>query len=358
MTARPRRAATPQSADSSPEPIQLTSDMVPEPEAELDAGQWAASEDRQASQGGRVVLGWALSILAGLWVGYAAWSAGRTLAGQPLTSPDVAQWVTVAAGPLAFLGLVWLMFGRTRRKEAERFTRSVVTMRAEIHSLEALLEVLSQRLADSHGSLNAMTEQLMGLGDQATGKFDAITRDMDSSSERLARHGESLDRAAELARTDIGVLLTDLPRAEETARLLAEQLRAIGSTSAQKAFEFGEQISQLSARARETDETLGQSSQRMAERLGEIENAGSAAAARVGDAEAGLSGALDALLERTSETLDHIRAGIDVQSAAVSALVEQSSAGISQAGTEAAEALEGHVTRADNVLHALGGKVA
>ena len=48
------------------------------------------------------------------------WSAGRTLAGQPLSSPQVAQWIAVAAGPLALMGLVWLMFGRTRRKEAER----------------------------------------------------------------------------------------------------------------------------------------------------------------------------------------------------------------------------------------------
>jgi hypothetical protein len=37
------------------------------------------------------------------------------LAGQPLTSPAVAQWIAIAAGPLALLGLAWLMFGRTRR---------------------------------------------------------------------------------------------------------------------------------------------------------------------------------------------------------------------------------------------------
>ena len=41
-----------------------------------------------------------------------------------------------AAGPLALMGLAWLIFGRTRRKEAERFTRSVITMRSEARSLE------------------------------------------------------------------------------------------------------------------------------------------------------------------------------------------------------------------------------
>jgi len=113
------------------------------------------------------------------------------------------------------------MFGRTRRKEAERFTHSVVTMRHEARSLEALLEVLSQRISDSRAELTTITQQLMQLGDDATGKLSGITREFDSSSERLARHGEALDRAAGTARNDIAVLLEDLPRAEQTARTVA-----------------------------------------------------------------------------------------------------------------------------------------
>ena len=84
------------------------------------------------------MLGLALTILAALWIGYTAWSAGRALAGQPLSSPQIAQWVAIAAGPLALLGLVWLMFGRTRRKEAERFTRSVIAMRNEAQIARSL----------------------------------------------------------------------------------------------------------------------------------------------------------------------------------------------------------------------------
>ncbi len=96
----------------------------------------------------------------------------------------------------------------------------------------------------------------------------------------------------------------------------------------------------------------------MAERLAEIQSAGSAAADSVNSAEASFSGALDTLLERTSRTLEDIRGGIDVQSAAVSALVEQSAVGISRAGADAAEAMAGHVGRADFILGGLGEKVA
>ena len=52
------------------------------------------------------------------------------------------------AGPLALMGLVWLMFGRTRRKEAERFTRSVIAMRTEARSLQ---DVLGRAVAADRG---------------------------------------------------------------------------------------------------------------------------------------------------------------------------------------------------------------
>ena len=137
----------------------------------LDEQIWseAATQPAARDADGRAVLGGALTILAALWVGFAAWSAGRVLAGESITAPAIAQWVAIAAGPLALLGLAWIMFGRTRRRETERFTRSVVAMRSEAHSLEALLAVLSQRIEDSQSALGSMAERLMRLGDETAG---------------------------------------------------------------------------------------------------------------------------------------------------------------------------------------------
>ena len=351
-----RAEPLPPQADE-PEPLELTIDQIAM-EPSFDQGQWAESRAEERGAGGRQVLGTALTILASLWLAYTAWLAGRSLVGQTLSSPAVAQWVAIAAGPLALLGLGWLMFGRTRRKEAERFTRSVVAMRSEARSLEALLEVLSQRINDSHSELTMISQHLMRLGDEATGKLGGITREFDSSSERLARHGEALDRAAESARTDVAVLLEDLPRAEATARTIAEQLRSAGSETAARTVQFGEQVRTLTGRAREADQAMAEASERLAARLAEIESAGAAAATRVGEAEASFSGSLSSLLDRTSATLDEIRSGIDAQSAAVGALIEQSSAAIGTAGMEAAGALGSHLDRANSTLDGLSGRVA
>jgi ABC-type transporter Mla subunit MlaD len=154
------------------------------------------------------------------------------------------------------------------------------------------------------------------------------------------------------------VLLEDLPRAEATARAAAEQMRSVGSEAAARASEFREQVHQISERTQDADRVLGGASERLAARLAEIDSAASGAVARVGEAEAGFSGALDALLDRTSATLDEIRSGIDVQAAAVTALVAQASAGIGRAETEAAEAVAANVGQANSAMETLAGRVA
>ena len=336
----------------------------PRDDAEMTGGfdpvQWQEGEASREFRGagGRQVLGIALGVLAVLWLGYIAWAAGRALSGEPLASPAIAQWVALAAGPLALMGLVWLMFGRTRRKEAERFTRSVVAMRSEARSLEALLEVLSQRINDSRSELTMITQHLIQLGDQASGKFAGITAELDSSSERLVRNGEALDRAAEAARNDIAVLLDDLPRAEQTARTMAEQLRSAGNEAARNAAGFADNVSVLSGRAREAQETVTAAVEALVGQLAQVEAAGSSAAVRVGEANTALSGTAEGLLERTVATLDQIRAGIDTQAAAVAALVEQASAGIGRAGIEAAETLGASVNQAHGALDGLSTRVA
>ena len=216
MTPSPqaRRTAVPGLAAAA-EPLDLTSESTSPFDTEFDQEQWAEQPRRgnAAPAAGRCSASpWPSSRRCG-----SPTPPGRPAVRLPdsrFRRPQFAQWIAVAAGPLALLGLVWLMFGRTRRKEAERFTRSVIAMRTEARSLEALLEVLSQRISDSRTELTMISQHLMQLGDEATGKLGGITREFDTSTEQLTRHGEALDRAAESARNDIAVLLDDLPRAE------------------------------------------------------------------------------------------------------------------------------------------------
>ena len=329
-------------------------------EPSFDRMSWAEIRDVHgvASEGGRQVLGWALSILALFWTGYTAWSAGRSLATEPLTSPQIAQWIAILAGPLALMGLIWLMFGRTRRKEAERFTRSVVTMRTEARALQDVLAALQHQIADNHRSLGVMAGDLMGLGDQAASRLGNITAQLNEGSRTLAEHGAALDRAAEAARTDIGVLLSDLPQAEDSARRMAETLRGAGRSAIEQAAQFEAQVGQLSATAQQSDTMVRDATERLLASLSQIESSGNAATRSVAEAGDATRNTVDELLARSAEALTEIRTGIDVQAAAVSALVAQSQAGIGRAGIDASELLGEQLANAGSALDGLSARIA
>ena len=356
MTASPHRS------EPIPQPIEETppAESFEQRQESFEGADWIVSETEAHPRGagGRAVLGWTLSLLAALWLAYTAWSAGRELANQPLTSPAIAQWVAVAAGPLAMLGLAWLIFGRTRRKEAEAFTRSVITMRHEARSLEALLSVLSQRIDENHSALNAMSNQLMGLGDEAATRLGAVTRDLQAGSQRLVEHGEALDRAASAARVDIGVLLEDLPRAEATARTMAEALRGAGTEAIDKAGKFEAQIGLLTERTREADAVVSDATQKLLSRVAEIEAATANTGTRISDAAAKSSETMDLLLQRAAESLEEIRSGIDIQATAVAALLEQATAGLGRVGADAADALGKKLDSASGSLDNLTSRIA
>jgi len=329
-------------------------------EPHFDHLSWSETrhEEGVAPAGARMVLGWGLSLLALLWVGYAAWSGGRALGAEPLTSPEIAQWIAILTGPLALLGLVWLMFGRTRRKEAERFTRSVIAMRTEARHLQDVLGALSQQIESNHTALGVMAGDLMGLGDQAASRLGAVTAEFNEGSRKLAEHGAALDRAAESARTDFGVILADLPQAEATALQMAATLRDAGRTAVEQSVQFQTQVELLSNRTREADQIVSEASRSLIANLKDIDDAAAAATARLSEAGAETHGQVDALLERAADALSEIRGGIDAQAAAISALLSQSQAGIGRAGVEAAEQLGERIAAASEGLDGLTARIA
>ena len=360
MSSQPYRADSDARASAATEDYPAIEPVEVHGEPYFDPASWAEIRDETevANAGGRIVLGWALALMALIWTGYTAWSAGRALADQPLSSPAIAQWIAILTGPLALMGLVWLMFGRTRRKEAERFTRSVIAMRTEARSLQDILGALSRQIEQNHSALGVMAGDLIGLGDQAATRLGAVTADLNSGSRTLADHAAALDRAAEAARTDIGVLLSDLPQAEQSAQRMAQALRDAGRSAVEQAAGFETQVNSLAAQAQQADAIVHDASQRLLAQLTHIESAGAAAATTVDQTGTQTAAVVDALLARAAEALAEVRGGIDAQAAAVSALVAQSQAGIGRAGIDASELLGERLSSANAALDGLSSRVA
>ncbi|MBB3763863.1 coiled-coil domain-containing protein [Sphingomicrobium lutaoense] len=322
----------------------------------FDHYQWeeAAETEAPADAGGRAVLSWALALLAIGWTGYASWSAGRALIGAPLTTPAIAQWVAVVAAPLAMLALAWLMFGRTRRREAEKFTRSVISMKAEARALEDQLSSLVRRIDDSRTALAGMTSELDGMASEAAERIAGASQSIAQDTARMAEHGARFDRSAAAARADMETLLSQLPEADQHAASLSEKLQQAGSTASDQTSQLADAIERIAEASAKAEQEVSAASDSLAERLGAIDETSGKAGTMVDEARS----KVDDLLAAAAEALGEVRGGIDAQAAAVSALVAQAQAGLANSGSEAAALLGEQIGRAEEKLARFSERVA
>ena len=306
---------------------------------------------------------WGARILAGLlillalgWIGACGYALSRAWPG-----PSLEAWIGWAgplSAPLILIGLVWLIFGRSSRRETRRFTRSVVEMRAQSAALEAVLASVSARLQENRGALEEESARLMTLGDEASDRLGRVTQYIARETAELDKKAQALDSAAENARVDIGVLMSDLPRAEAQARAAAEAMRAAGLAAHEQAGALDSQLAALTVRGREADEIAGGAAQRLGAHIARIESGAGAAAERMDQAATQMNAAIDGSMERASESVDQIRSGLSTQGQALLALVEQSRAAFNEAGAEAARGLAQRLDEAGRKIEMLAGRLA
>lgn len=291
---------------------------------------YAAEAEAPASSGAAKVLGWLLSLLAVGWIGFAGWNLWRTNPAPNLS--EIGSRIALISAPLILLGLVWLIFGKTQRRETERFTRAVTAMRSESTALESILQIVTVRMEETHARLSDQAAKLMALGDEATDRIGRVTHYLSKETATFDKKAEQLESAASAARVDIGVLLHDLPRAEEQARAVAEAMKDASFTAHAETGQLESQLSALVARGREADEVVGGAAQRLAAHLARIQSTTVTAATQLDQAATSMTAAVDDTMARTAEAVDAARASLEAQGQGMLAMIEHSRAALEEAG--------------------------
>lgn len=312
--------------------------------------------EQESSDLGHKLLAGLLILLALGWIGASVY--GLTLAWPGPSLPAWLGWAGTFAAPLVLVGLVWLLFGRTGRRETQRFTRAVTAMRGESAALEATLASVAARIEANRAALSEETARLMTLGDEATDRIGRVTATLSRETAELDRKATALDAAAEAARIDIGVLMTDLPRAEAQARAAAEAMKQAGLAAHEQAGALESQLAALAAKGREADEVTGGAAQRLGAHVARIETSADAATARMNEAAAQMEAAVDGSMAKAAEAVDQARAGLEAQGQAMLAMVEQSKAAFEEAGAETTRALAERLDMAGRKIEMLAGRLA
>ena len=297
-----------------------------------------------------------LIALAALWVAGSAW---WTIWMAPaVTLPLVLEWIANLSGPLILLGLAWVIFGRSPRRETEGFTRAVAEMRRETEALESVLAIVNSRLEENQIRLTDEATKLMALGDEASDRLGRVAHYLAREANNLDRRAEALEGAAANAKIDIGVLLADLPRAEDQARAISDSMKEAGKTAQQQASALENQLSGLVARGREADEVVGSAAQRLSAHLSRIDSTSAMASGKIKEAAAAINIAVDGSMERASQAVDAARSSIEAQGTAVLAMIDQSRAAFERAGEDSVRSLGQRLEKIGGKIEELAGKIA
>jgi hypothetical protein len=325
----------------------LQPDFIGEPVEEV------YQEDGRES---RPALAMILIVLALAWIAACAWSVVE--AGVPTTVAHAVQLIGLASGPLVLLAAVWLIFGHATRRETDRFRQAVAELRAEGQALDSVLAIVGSRLEENHSRLTKETANLMALGDEASDRLGRVTYYLSKESKTLDRQSHALEAAAANARVDLGVLLADLPRAEEEAKAMAATLRKVGLEAHAQAGALDGQLASLIANGRQADEVVGGAAQRLGAQLVRIESSAAAAGSRLDEAASGMTASVDTSLGKAAIAIDEMRSSLDAQGSAMLALLEQNRSAMAEAGDEAARSLFARLENARSALAELANGLA
>ncbi|WP_404712790.1 hypothetical protein [Sphingomonas sp. MMS24-J13] len=295
-----------------------------------------------------------LGLFAISWIVALAIGIAQATPPEGLPLLKLAAWIGLGSGPLALFAILYLLLLRSGRAEANAYSRAAARLRADSESLAGMLALMTRQIEEGRSALSAQAGELQALGNDASARLGGTAADLRSQAQAFGAAATTFESATTLARADLGVLMTDLPQAEEVARLLGEKLRE-GSAEADKRIRtFNELLAELETRARAASEGTGGAAARLAGQLDRIEAAAAAADRRIEDAAISMGRAVDITMETVAEGVDETRRVVGEQSAALTALMAQGQANIGTAGEDAVRILSARLDALVSRIDAIG----
>ncbi|HEY0194285.1 MAG TPA: hypothetical protein VGC42_24385, partial [Kofleriaceae bacterium] len=292
-----------------------------------------------------------LGLTAFMWVAAMAGLAMSAIGTRPIDLVTVLRGLSMASGPLALIVALLILWQRNSGRAARRYADVARGVRTETLALDAVLGLTSRRLEQDRAAVAEQADALVALADQTSERLNGVTGALAREIANLARQSADLDAAAGTARVDMGVLLADLPIAEEKTRALAESIRVTGAGAHEQAAALAAALETLSARARDAEDGTATAASRLSAQVSRIAGASEVATRGIDEAGQRMTGSIDSVLARAADAVERTRQGVAAQGEAIDAMIEHAQATAEAAAAQAAQALEARVG-------AIGGEIA
>ena len=303
---------------------------------------------------GDVALGAGLGLLGALWI--ALWVRSTGTASFSLA--ELLHSMAMASGPLALIGIVYMLVQRSSGREARRFGATALSMRVESRRLEEAIGRVNTVLSVRRADLAAHAGALLDEGSRAAERLQQISMDMRDETDLLARQAGLLHEAAGTARNDMSGLLADLPRVRDTVGEVAGMIRSIGENARERSEGLAETLGAIVARSHEADEMIGAAAGRLATQIGRIESRAERTVRTIGEAGTSLSHAVDMAAENVVGAVEQTRQSLELQRQAMTAMIDHGRAALDEAGTSAAAAIARRLVEMNGQLETLSAQLA
>jgi hypothetical protein len=307
--------------------------------------------------GERALLG-LFGILAFAWIAAMAGLAMTAIGTRPLDLATILRGISMASGPLALIVALLILWQRNSTREARRYADVARGIRMETLALDAVLSLTSRRLEQDRAAVAEQADALIALADETSARLNGVTAALAREVAGLARESAGLDAAAGTARVDMGVLLADLPIAEEKTRALAEAIRTTGAGAHERAAALEAALESLTARARDAEDGTATAASRLSAQVSRIAGASEVATRGIDEAGQRMTGSIDGVLARAADAVERARQGVAAQGEAIDAMIEHAQVTAEAAAAQAAQALEARVSAIAGEIAAMGAALA
>jgi hypothetical protein len=289
------------------------------------------------------------------WTSLAVWLAWSRL--PQMDAVQLLQFVA-ALGVLPLLvATTWLLVQRNSKVEARRFGDTARAMRIEAAQLERTVSDLSHTIDANRVKLAEQVGALLEMGDAAHARLGGIERGVGAEIARIDTHARGLADAAALAHVSVDALLTALPETRAGVEEAARLLDRTGYSVAEHAADLDVRVTALAERGREADALARGAAQSLAQHIQAMEERSDTASTRLESVSAQLSHTVDALIARTTATVDGARQGIAAQGEAMIDAVAAHQSQLDHAARDSADALAARIGSIDALIERVSGRL-
>jgi hypothetical protein len=323
-------------------------------QAVMDIDEAPVTDDRDAKWMRPVTI--ALTILALGWVGFAGWSA--TASGQWRAGPTGwSEAIATLAVPLILLCVLYMLIMRNSRTESRRYRDTARAMRAEADLLELRLGHIVTQLESARRTMQDQAELLDSYGAAASSNMEASAELIASRAQVTADRAEAAEQAGAGLLNRMEALIASIPTLEERSARITAQIMDNGHA-------LGERLDTLEARLHGLTELSDDARARMlaatkslTSQLSQLQEATRASSDEVSGMADIAANRIEATATGARLAMDHSRAQLEDQCAALSQLIEGAQDGIARTSehvrTALADDLETTQTVIDERLNAV-----